>query len=47
MVYHQQSHQLAIGCDNAQNIRKLAPPEQVDEYVRDFEDLILKSKEAS
>ena len=33
--------------DNAQNIRKLSAPEQVDEYIKDVEDLILKSKEAS
>jgi putative transposase len=33
--------------DNAQNIRKLSPPEQVAEYIKDVEDLILKSKEAS
>jgi len=30
--------------DNAQNTRKLSPPEQVDEYIKDIEDLILKIK---
>jgi len=33
--------------DNAQNIRKLSPPKQVDEYIKDVEELILKSKAAS
>ncbi|MEP7135088.1 MAG: hypothetical protein ABI904_09160 [Chloroflexota bacterium] len=33
--------------DNAQNIRKSSPPEQVEEYIKDVEDLILKSKGAS
>ncbi|MEP6896319.1 MAG: hypothetical protein ABI986_11990, partial [Chloroflexota bacterium] len=33
--------------DNAQNTRKLSAPEQVDEYIKDVEELILKSKEAS
>lgn len=30
--------------DNERNIRKLSPPEQVDEYVKDVEDMILKLK---
>ena len=30
--------------DNAQNARKLSPPDQVDEYIRDIEDLVLKLK---
>ena len=28
--------------DNAQNIRKLSPPETVEEYVKDVQDMILK-----
>ena len=28
--------------DNAQNIRKLSPPEKVEEYVKDVEDMALK-----
>ena len=30
--------------DNAQNIRKLSPPEKVEEYVKDVEDMVLKIK---
>ena len=30
--------------DNAQNIRKLSPPENVEEYVKDVEELVLKLK---
>lgn len=30
--------------DNAQNIRKVSPPEKVEEYVEDVEDIILKWK---
>ena len=30
--------------DNAQNIRKLSPPEKVEEYVKDVEEMVLKSK---
>lgn len=30
--------------DNAQNTRKLSAPEQVDEYIKDVEDMFLKSK---
>jgi REP element-mobilizing transposase RayT len=30
--------------DNLQNIRKLSPPESVDEYVRDVEEMALKLK---
>ena len=30
--------------DNTQNIRKLSPPENVEEYVKDVEDMVLKSK---
>jgi putative transposase len=30
--------------DNLQNIRKLSPPESVDEYVRDVEEMVLKLK---
>ena len=30
--------------DNAQNIRKLSPPEQAEDYVKDVEDMVLKSK---
>jgi len=30
--------------DNPQNIHKLSPPEQVDEYVKDIEDMVLKLK---
>ena len=28
--------------DNAQNMRKLSPPEQVEEYVQDVRDMVLK-----
>jgi hypothetical protein len=28
--------------DNSQNIRKLSPPEQVEQYVKDVEDMVLK-----
>jgi REP element-mobilizing transposase RayT len=28
--------------DNLQNIRKLSPPEQVEQYVKDVEDMVLK-----
>jgi putative transposase len=30
--------------DNARNIRKLSPPESVDEYVKDVEELVMKIK---
>lgn len=30
--------------DNLQNIRKLSPPEQVEQYVKDVEDMVLKLK---
>ncbi len=30
--------------DNAENIRKLSPPEKVEEYVKDVEDMVLKLK---
>jgi hypothetical protein len=30
--------------DNLQNIRKLSPPEQVEEYVKDVEDMAMKLK---
>jgi REP element-mobilizing transposase RayT len=30
--------------DNSQNIRKLSPPEKVEEYVQDVEDMVLKLK---
>ena len=30
--------------DNYQNIRNLSPPEQVDEYVKDVKDMVLKLK---
>jgi REP element-mobilizing transposase RayT len=30
--------------DNLQNIRKLSPPEQVEEYVKDVEEMVLKLK---
>jgi putative transposase len=30
--------------DNEQNTRKLSPPEQIDEYVKDVEELVLKLK---
>jgi putative transposase len=30
--------------DNSQNIRKLSPPEKVDEYLRDVEDMVLNFK---
>ncbi len=30
--------------DNSQNIRKLSPPEHVEEYVKDVEDMVLKLK---
>jgi len=30
--------------DNLQNIRKLSPPERVDEYVKDVEEMVLKLK---
>ena len=30
--------------DNSQNIRKLSPPERVEEYVKDVEDMVLKLK---
>jgi REP element-mobilizing transposase RayT len=30
--------------DNSQNTRKLSPPEQVDDYVKDVEDMALKLK---
>ncbi len=30
--------------DNSQNIRKLLPPEQVEEYVKDVEEMVLKLK---
>jgi REP element-mobilizing transposase RayT len=29
--------------DNAQNIRKLPPPEEVDEYLKDVQDMVLKT----
>jgi hypothetical protein len=28
--------------DNLRNIRKLSPPENVDEYVKDVQDMVLK-----
>jgi len=30
--------------DNAQNIRKLSPPEEVDDYIKDVEEMALKLK---
>jgi len=33
--------------DNLQNIRKLSPPESVDEYVRDVEEMVLKLRSAA
>jgi putative transposase len=30
--------------DNSQNTRKLSPPEQVEEYVKDVQDMVLKIK---
>ena len=33
--------------DNLQNIRKLAPPENVEEYVKDVEDMVLKLRSAA
>ena len=30
--------------DNAQNLRKLSPPEKAEEYVKDVEDMVLKLK---
>jgi putative transposase len=30
--------------DNAQNMRKLSPPEEVDEYIKDVEDMALRLK---
>lgn len=33
--------------DNFQNIRKLSPPETVDEYVKDVEEMVLKSQSAA
>ena len=30
--------------DNAQNTRKLSPPENVDEYIKDVEEMVLKLK---
>ena len=33
--------------DNLQNIRKLSPPEQVEEYVKDVEDMALKLHSAA
>ena len=30
--------------DNAQNIRKLSPPEQAEDYVKDVEEMVLKLK---
>ena len=33
--------------DNARNIRKLSPPENVEEYVKDVEDMVLRLKAGS
>ena len=30
--------------DNGQNVRKLPPPERVEEYVKDVEEMVLKLK---
>jgi len=30
--------------DNPQNVRNLSPPEKVDEYVKDVEEMLLKFK---
>ncbi len=30
--------------DNDQNIRKLSPPERVEEYIKDVEEMVLKLK---
>ena len=33
--------------DNAQNIRKLSPPENVEEYLKDVKDMVLKLRSAA
>lgn len=33
--------------DNERNLRKLSPPEKVEEYIRDVEDMVVRIKEKS